>query len=192
MIKEFHFDYDWAKLHFNNYKKILSRLQNPKVLEIGTFQGFTTKFFIENNVKEIHCVDKWDDTQWDNLTINGENVFDYNMLSLKEKYNDINIVKHKKYSHQFLCENIEKYKNYFDIIIIDGSHLPEDVMVDAVLSFKMLKSRGFMVFDDYQYVSNLTKTPKLSIDAFTNIYFSHLEMFEGVEYLGQIILRKRK
>ena len=36
-----------------------------------------------------------------------------------------------------------------DLIYIDGSHLAKDVLSDAILSWKLLKPSGVMIFDDY-------------------------------------------
>ena len=37
----------------------------------------------------------------------------------------------------------------FDLIFIDGSHLKKDVILDLILSWKMLKPGGYLVMDDY-------------------------------------------
>lgn len=39
--------------------------------------------------------------------------------------------------------------NSFDIIYIDGSHFGPDVLEDAILSARLLKVGGVMIFDDY-------------------------------------------
>ncbi len=55
------------------------------------------------------------------------------------------------------CEFISSYTNEylnttnleFDFIYIDASHEPEDVLDDAIGSFKKLKPNGIIIFDDY-------------------------------------------
>jgi len=98
---------------------------------------------------------------------------------------------YKQYSHDFLCENVTKYQRYFDLIIIDGSHKPTDVIVDATLSYKMLALGGFMVFDDYEYIDDLNRSPKLAIDSFCTIYYNKIKRCRNMNYLGQVILRNR-
>ena len=39
----------------------------------------------------------------------------------------------------------------FDVIYIDGSHAEDDVLEDAVLSFRLLKPGGVLIFDDYRW-----------------------------------------
>ena len=52
----------------------------------------------------------------------------------------------------------------FDIIYIDGSHAVNDVLEDAVLSFRLLKPEGILIFDDYRWVGALVRgrEPKTS------------------------------
>jgi predicted O-methyltransferase YrrM len=84
----------------------------------------------------------------------------------------------------------------FDIIYIDGSHAEDDVLEDAVLSFRLLKSGGLLIFDDYRWARAVsTNSPgdqtdfaKASIDRFAAAFADHLET---VHNGYQLILRKR-
>ena len=71
--------------------------------------------------------------------------------------------------------------NFADYILIDGSHLAIDVLADAVLSWKLLKDGGILIFDDYGWGIHTTdekQKPKLGIDAFLSAYTGHYEMIE--------------
>ena len=54
------------------------------------------------------------------------------------------------------------------------SHHGLDVMTDACLAWPLLKTGGFLVFDDYEWMPHLppAQTPKKAIDTF-------LELLEG-------------
>ena len=39
----------------------------------------------------------------------------------------------------------------FDLIYIDGSHRRDDVMVDSLLAWSLLREGGFIIFDDYEH-----------------------------------------
>jgi len=39
----------------------------------------------------------------------------------------------------------------YDIVYIDGSHVANDVLQDAVLVWQLVKVGGFMIFDDYPF-----------------------------------------
>ena len=86
----------------------------------------------------------------------------------------------------------------FDVIYIDGSHATADVLEDAVLSYRLLKPGGVLIFDDYRWLGALTPGaltrdasgdfPKAAIDRF-------VQSFEGkvkvVHNLNQLILVKQ-
>lgn len=65
---------------------------------------------------------------------------------------------------------------YFDIIYIDGAHNGPAVLEDAVLSWRLLKEGGILIFDDYRWGKGKDKiaTPSYAIDIF-------LETFAGEE-----------
>jgi predicted O-methyltransferase YrrM len=72
----------------------------------------------------------------------------------------------------------------FDFIYVDGSHAGDDVLEDAVLSYRLLKSGGLLVFDDYGSLTSASE----AIDAFRNLF---AERFELVHKGYQLTLRKR-
>lgn len=85
----------------------------------------------------------------------------------------------------------------FDIIYIDGSHATADVLEDAVLSWRLLKADGLLIFDDYQWIGALaaghardaaTDWPKPAIDAFCRCFAGR---FDVVHNDSQLMLRKR-
>ena len=84
----------------------------------------------------------------------------------------------------------------FNIIYIDGSHAEDDVLEDAVLSFRLLKPGGILIFDDYRWAravstdspGNQTDFAKASIDRFATAFHDH---FDTVHNGYQVILRKR-
>ena len=59
-----------------------------------------------------------------------------------------------------------------DFIYIDGSHEAEDVLLDGLLCWKLLKKGGIMVFDDYGLEEPLgykKYKPSIGIDAFLSV-----------------------
>jgi len=79
--------------------------------------------------------------------------------------------------------------NLFDLVYIDASHRADDVITDAVMSFRLLKPGGLLIFDDYEWElrpSPLDR-PKIAIDAFMTIFQRSL----SVLHLGyQVLLKK--
>lgn len=125
--------------------------KNIKALEIGSWEGLSSYFFLTTLPKlELTCVDTWEggDEHKDGKVVSLESLnnieknFDENILPLKQK-----LTKYKGTSYSFF--NTNSMRCYYDFIYIDGSHYCSDVIVDALKSFDMLKPGGVMVFDDY-------------------------------------------
>lgn len=66
--------------------------------------------------------------------------------------------------------------NSSSFAIVDGSHQAADVLEDAVLSWRLLKSGGVMIFDDYAWTgqghANCAETdkPRIAVNAFIDVY----------------------
>ena len=62
----------------------------------------------------------------------------------------MNFFKYKNESYKLLSQFISEGKeNFFDLIYIDGMHYSQNVLFDAVSSFKLAKEGGVIIFDDY-------------------------------------------
>ena len=87
----------------------------------------------------------------------------------------------------------------FDIIYIDGSHATADVLEDAVLSYRLLKPGGVLIFDDYQWAGSLSQGaltqdkasdfPKIAIDSFVQCFSTRLKVIHNS---NQLILKKNE
>jgi hypothetical protein len=81
----------------------------------------------------------------------------------------------------------------YDCIYVDGSHRAADVLCDAVLSYRLLKPAGLLIFDDYGFAAAQGDQPSLddpkpAVDAFVAIYARRLE----VVWCGyQLAVRRR-
>lgn len=159
-------------------------------MEIGSWQGLSAVFLLRyfENAK-LTCVDTWegadehkssDDLRETLSKIEYE--FDANISDYIDR-----LTKYKGTSYQYFNDNFEKDK--FDLIYIDGSHHADDVMVDAIKSFEMLKEGGLMIFDDYfwTYYSRSIDNPGGAINAFVRL---KCHQFEVICFDYQVILRK--
>lgn len=69
----------------------------------------------------------------------------------------------------------------FDLIYIDGSHHALDVMLDAVMAWRLLAPSGLMIFDDYRFSQQHAGEwyePKPAIDAFVGMVADELEVVD--------------
>ena len=169
------FTVDWFSRNipaWTHYLKELKNKPNLNFLEIGSFQGRSTVWLLENiltdDTSKITCIDTFEGSEEHitNFSEHIKNLYDVFMHNIS-KFKDKVIIKKNK-SQIILKQLIETY----DFIYIDGDHKASSVLEDAVLSFSLLKSGGIMIFDDYlwfamkKYIDN----PKSAIDAFLEIY----------------------
>jgi predicted O-methyltransferase YrrM len=166
------------------WDKILPQLGPKRILEIGSYEGRSACFLIEklSGPLEIHCVDTWEGGA-EHKRIDMSFVkrrFDSNtQATIANSKNEVNLKTHVGSSDTILSQMQVEYKDYFDFIYIDGSHVAADVLCDAVLAFRLLRSGGVMCFDDYLWrdeAADPINCPKVAIDAFTLIYCKHLEV----------------
>ena len=177
---------------------------NPtKILEIGSYEGAATCYLIDSQAKsndiELHCIDIWEEQkeQGEEISII-ERRFHHNTnlaISKAEKKVDFHV--HKGPSDVELPKLLAQgMKNYFDFIYIDGAHEAPDVLCDAVLSFRLLRPFGLMVFDDYLWSEQHPTQhdpilcPKVAIDAFVNMYCRKLSVVRAAP-LYQLYIHKQ-
>ncbi len=195
-------DYDFSNTWFNNAKpfwvNLFRNFQPSRVLEIGSFEGASACFLVDeiasNRPLELHCIDTWEG----GIEHQEGGSFETDMHSVQLRFNrNIEIAKshafhhldlhvHKNYSDSALARLLTEGKaGYFDFIYVDGSHVAPDVLCDAVLSFKLLRKGGIICFDDYYWSeANLKeidpiRCPKIAIDAFTNTFCRQLNVLPG-------------
>ena len=159
-------------------------------LEIGSYEGASVCWAIQNleNLEVAVCVDTWEGAEEHKAAeidmSSVESYFDENVSEAGAAIDHhVEVVKLKERSCVALASLInEGYSGAFDLVYVDGSHLASDVLVDLSLGFELLADGGLMVMDDYLWMPvsvdgslnqesfNPLKSPKLAIDAFTNIY----------------------
>ena len=191
------FTNNWFESHAKGVWDLLIPQINPtRILEIGSYEGKSTCYLIEKLATskeiEIHCVDTWEggvEHSLINMT-DVEKRFHHNTkLAISNVKKRVQISSHKGFSDIALSKLIAEGKQgYFDFIYVDGSHQAPDVLCDALLSFRLLKTNGVIAFDDYlwqeplPYGTDPIRCPKPAIDAFTNIYCRKIRVLSAPLY----------
>lgn len=205
-MTEYKFTKDWFEWAPAVWEQLIPLLpDNPKVMEIGSFEGRSAVWIVENMLGEegeLLCIDTWEGGE--EHKAGGEDMgsvearFDHNReLAMSKKgwrtgdqWGPKSVGKIKGKSFNILCGLVGDNDADFDFIYIDGSHTAPDVLTDAVMSWPLLKSKGLMVFDDYMWGNprDALHRPKIAIDAFTNIFGETAEIIH-VGY--QLVVRKK-
>lgn len=191
MTKEYEFTTDWFSWAPPIWSQIVKQLDSRKrFLEIGSFEGRSTVWLIENaidNGGELFCIDTWEGgeehaTQGHDMSAVEER-FHSNVTLAQSKVapKKVRVTTFKNTSLDTLSAFLtvpESKRERFDFIYIDGSHQAPDVITDACLCWPLLKVGGVIVFDDYQWGFDLPPThkPRIAIDAFVEIYRERLHI----------------
>lgn len=149
---------------------------NLRFLEIGCFEGRATVWLLDHILTNKTSLIETIDTFNGSLEHKGKDFIDNIEKNYQENISSYNkqVITHKGISQEILRE-FNKYE-VFDFIYIDGSHQAPDVLEDTLLSFRLLKHGGILIFDDYSWGVNefddILLRPKIAIDSF-------LEVFKG-------------
>jgi hypothetical protein len=145
-----------------------------KYLEIGAYHGgnviSVANTYASHIESELHCIDPWEDYEdyWEYKNQQESNFQKFSKNIENSGCKD-KIKVHKGYSN---TEILKFPDNYFDIIYVDGNHETEYVCEDGVLSFRKLKPKGYMIFDDYIWGDGRVG---IGVDAFRKAYFRKIK-----------------
>lgn len=159
--KPYEFTSDWFSTRVMHWRKLLKELSGKeglKALEVGSYEGRSAIWLLENiltsSSASLTCID----------FIFGEG----NKRFLKNI--SLSGFQDKVHFHNSVSEKALPLLHplSFDLIYIDGGHTAGEVFQDAQMSWRALKPGGIMIFDDYLWIGDVepNKHPKLGIDKF--------------------------
>lgn len=171
------FTQDWNREFIQNTKGLKFNF----ALEIGCFEGLTTKYICENLLNEggrIICVDPLTDEYLpghpDNAMFKGQ----YNRFIRNTRTLPVELIRKKS---RDVWDDLKDY--LFDFIYVDGDHSYNEVYEDAVMALKLTKLNGFILFDDYTWRQETTN----ALDKFLSIH----ERYITVVHRGyQLMIQK--
>jgi predicted O-methyltransferase YrrM len=199
-MKNYNFTQNWFYSYDLEQFLPLGTQDEIHILEIGSFEGESAVWFSENLLNNknstITCIDPWISYHQKNDSLNS-----YNKDILKEDLSDLsegyifsneyetfvkNIIETNKLTQihimkgpsDVILPNLIFNQKKYDIIFIDGNHTSPYVLSDAIMSWKLLKVNGTMVFDDYLWGLDKHETlrPKMAVDNFISNYSDYLEV----------------
>jgi hypothetical protein len=163
---------DWTSHNFPVWTEVLRPLCGVPInaLEIGSWEGRSAVFFLNylRNCK-LTCVDTFagsdehhDDPEWTARLPAVERHFDANVARFKSRVEKI------KAASGTALAALGIARRRFDLAYVDGSHRASDVYADGVMVWPLLKKKGIVIFDDYEWTheSDEKDRPKMGVDAF--------------------------
>lgn len=199
------FDHNWFGQNIQNLTHLFAgHTGTPKleILEIGTFEGRSTVWFMDNVPKaNITCIDTWKggvDHDPNNPAINFKTVlsnFEHNIEPHKDR---VTVITDTSWN---ACIDLHRQGKTYDFIYVDGSHTAIDVNSDLVLAWKVLKVGGLIYCDDYfwgfnqenldqvPYLNSVYDSPKLGIDSFVNVYRNKLAPVIGMQNSAAVYIK---
>ena len=167
-MTEYTFTVDWFTARIPVWESLLKPLvgQPCQCLEIGAYEGRSAFWTAENICTHpdarVTVVDPWN-----NPAV--EATFDHNLAQCPARDR---VVRIKGPSWQVLRG---LPLGAFDFVYVDGSHEAQDVLEDAVLSLRLLRAGGILIFDDYLWDSgNRSLPPRVAIGAVLTMYAHRL------------------
>lgn len=203
-MSEYEFTVDWFSGQSKEIKNFLDRewfikhhaSKDPTyhkydVLEVGSYEGRSTVWWCDTFPgSRVVAVDNWEGGAEHRLS-------NYDMSSVEKRFNKNvegkSVIKCRGDSALVLAE-IGMYGAYpdsedeapitaYDLAYIDGSHMADDTLLDAMLAAKLLKPGGYMIFDDYRWSDSRMPgpkfSPKLAIDSFEAVMRNFTPKYKG-------------
>lgn len=153
------------------------RERELEILEIGSLEGRSALFFMNYFPKSlITCIDRFHEKEQ-------EAIFDANLFEFADRMEKV-----KSLSVPALVK-LRRKQRRFDLVYIDGDHRRETVMLDAMLTWPMLRQGGILIWDDYIYKMDapMWERPAGAIDGFL---LAHAGEYEEIHRRKQIVVRK--
>jgi tetratricopeptide (TPR) repeat protein len=177
--KDYQFTQDWFTHNIPIWKRHLQEftgISDFQVVEIGSFQGMSACWLLDNILThptaKITCIDLY-----------FQEHFKGNIVKTGAADRVIEL---EGYSQDLL---VDLNSEYYDVAYIDGCHKPTSALQDAILSWRLVKVGGLMIFDDYEFTfpDSPEQDTKIGIDVFLEMFGSQLEV---VHKGYQLIVKK--
>jgi hypothetical protein len=183
----------YAKPNFEQFLAPYAGDIRLRFLQLGAFTGDASVWLCENILTQqsstLNDVDTWE----------GSDEEAHKAMDFNDVYSTY-IEKTKKFSNtyhyqaktfNFLIKQYDGRSNVpcYDFIYIDADHTTVGVLMDAELSWPLLKAGGIMAFDDYTWGQELPTelTPGLGIDLFLS---RHEKEYKVLAINSQVWIQK--
>lgn len=167
------FTSDWFSPKIPYWERVISKVKKGpwNCLEIGSYEGRSSCWILENLPdSRLTCVDTFEGSV-EHTDIQKTGIYERFMDNTKEWKDRLTVLR----GQSDIVVRAMKPEPTYDFIYIDGSHEGPDVLTDIVLCWKLLKSGGLCIFDDYNLYPGVTD----SVNCVMHIYKSQVKEVHG-------------
>ena len=182
------FSQKWFLNNFEVFHYYLPKdpVTNFAYLEIGSYEGLSALNILFNyKNSKVTAIDLWEKSNINSESLN----VDFN--EVEDKFNkNLEGYEYSKIKNDSVValRELSKKNFYFDFIYIDGSHNGEDVLSDAIESYKLLNIEGLIIFDDVVNANkNIRIQSYIGFEKFCQIYKKKIKVL----YLKNIAVVKK-
>ena len=170
-----------AKQNFERFLPEFKDEEQLKFLQLGAFTGDASVWMATNILSDIHKHRLFDVDTWrgsdepDHKSMDFNDVYETYIAKVKPTHL---VTAYRMTTVEFLTSDKCRFGNY-DFIYIDADHTTVGVLLDAELSWPVLKRGGIMAFDDYtwQHESGDPRlAPQVGIDLFLHRHQGEYEL----------------
>ena len=168
-----------------NFDVLLQRFigeDNLRFLQLGAYTGDASLWMLENiNNIELTDVDTWQGSnELAHESINFDEVYEIYLEKISKYRKQVNVQRCTTTDYLLAQYGSDRpLGEYFDFIYVDADHTTVGVLLDAELSWPLLKSGGVMAFDDYTWGTDAMDPrikPKVGIDLFLHRHTGEYEI----------------
>ncbi|CAM9096650.1 unnamed protein product [Hapterophycus canaliculatus] len=142
-----------------------------RILEIGSYEGGSAVWFAKNLLLHtdsvLFCVDSWKGSpELENIGINMPAAEGNFRRNIARAPNGKRVIVVKEESMLALTALVrDGASSTFDVIYVDGDHSMTNAIADGLLSFRLLKKGGLMIFDDMLYYPSVGRAAAAIVEA---------------------------
>ena len=179
----------FAKSAVDNFATYLIQdagLPDLNYLQLGVFTGDTSVWLMDNILTHptsyLTDVDTWEGSdEDDHKSMDFEDVFHTYLKRLSDADKYSRCYNYRTTTTNFLLSKLadQQHKRIqYDFIYVDADHTTVGVLLDAELSWRLLKSGGIMAFDDLTWGEHLppSQSPKAGILLFAERHRSEFDL----------------
>lgn len=160
-----------AQPNFEQHLLPLAGQDNLRFLQLGAYTGDASVWLCENVLtgkgSSLIDVDTWEGSkEVAHEDMDFDDVYETYKNKISPYLKHLLVLRSSTFS--VLVYDINYQQEEFDFIYVDADHTTVGVLLDAELSWPLLKSGGIMAFDDYTWGDHypMHQRPKPGIDLF--------------------------